>query len=288
MKKIVNWLIHIEETARKFYEDAANRFADDKELSGLLRELSEDEKLHYEAVVSAYELINVEDLPAHIFLDKETMEGLENFALTCRKKLDSGTLSKTELMDAVITLETSEVNGLFLYVINSLKKRPEKFHPAVSNIQEHKDRIRKFVDARSEFKAFRDRVNRLPDGARESLLVVDDEKAVANIFNILLKEQGTVVTASNGREALERLSERDFAAVVSDVDMPVMGGIEFYEEAVRKYPSLKDRFVFLTGRLDGPKYDFLKRNHLKFLEKPASIKDVRRSVAEIIEAHRRH
>ncbi len=287
MKKIVNWLIHIEETAKKFYEDAANRFADDKDLSGLLRELSEDERLHYEAVVSAYELINIEDLPAHIFLDKETMEGIENFALTCRKKLDEGALSKTELMDAIITLETSEWNGLFLYVINSLKKRLEKSHPAVSNIREHKDRIRKFVDVHPEFKTFRDRVNRMPDVARESLLVVDDEKALANIFNILLKEQGNVVTASNGKEALERLSERYFAAIVSDVDMPVMGGIEFYEEAIRMYPSLKDRFIFLTGRLDGARFDFLKRNRLRFLEKPASIKDVRRSVAEIIEAHRR-
>ncbi len=284
MKDIIDWLIRVEGMAMRFYDDASRLFAADKDLSGLLMELSGNEKLHYEAVMGAYELVKEKDHPPHIILDSETRQSIESFVLECARKLGSGLLTGEELMDAIITLETSEINGLFLYVMNSLKKRPGRPLAASLDLEEHMERIRKFVRSRPEFTNFRERVDRLPDATRKNLLVVDDEEAVANAFNIILKDQGNVFVASNGKEALELVSERDFAAIVTDIDMPAMNGIEFYNEATRQFPPLKSRFVFLSGAYNVAAHEFMRLHSLKFLDKPASIKDIRRSVAEIIEA----
>jgi CheY-like chemotaxis protein len=59
-----------------------------------------------------------------------------------------------------------------------------------------------------------------------SVLVVDDEPDLREIFSAWLQDEGCVVfTAANGVEALELLEARKIDALVSDIRMPVMDGI---------------------------------------------------------------
>ena len=61
-------------------------------------------------------------------------------------------------------------------------------------------------------------------GAR--ILVVDDDETNRELARILCATAGlTVVAAINGQEAVQRISEDDFALVLMDVQMPVMDGI---------------------------------------------------------------
>ncbi len=61
----------------------------------------------------------------------------------------------------------------------------------------------------------------------KTVLIVDDEHAIVDVLQGLLGDEGYhVLTAANGREALERLSEGIPDVAVVDVMMPVMGGRE--------------------------------------------------------------
>src|ERR1700675_4379399 len=59
------------------------------------------------------------------------------------------------------------------------------------------------------------------------ILVVDDEPAVQNaLFRALTLEHYDVTSASDGHEALERLSTAPYEAIILDIAMPRMDGLE--------------------------------------------------------------
>jgi two-component system response regulator AtoC len=69
------------------------------------------------------------------------------------------------------------------------------------------------------------------------ILVVDDEPAILRVLADKLKGEGMVCqTASSGREALELLESHTFDAVISDLHMPGMNGLELLGEVSLKYP----------------------------------------------------
>ena len=83
---------------------------------------------------------------------------------------------------------------------------------------------------------------------RGRLLVVDDEPALLRSVRALLSTTHEVVTASSGRQALELLrADPDFDAVLADLMMADVTGMELYDAVLRDHPELATRFVFMTG-----------------------------------------
>ena len=78
------------------------------------------------------------------------------------------------------------------------------------------------------------------------VLVVDDEAAACKLLSVIL---GPAVfhctTASNGEEALVALQRGQFDAVISDLHMPGISGMELLAEVRRCYPHLA--FLVTTG-----------------------------------------
>jgi EAL domain-containing protein (putative c-di-GMP-specific phosphodiesterase class I) len=69
---------------------------------------------------------------------------------------------------------------------------------------------------------------------RSRILLVDDDTTILRAYGRVLKEGGwSVEPASDARDALERMKTVSFGAIVSDVSMPFMGGLEFLR-AVRE------------------------------------------------------
>src|SRR5437660_487087 len=69
------------------------------------------------------------------------------------------------------------------------------------------------------------------------------------LMKLLEREGHEVVAVENGLEAIERLgpaSDR-FDAVVTDLQMPRLGGRALYEQLREQRPQLAERFVFVTG-----------------------------------------
>jgi CheY-like chemotaxis protein len=117
---------------------------------------------------------------------------------------------------------------------------------------------------------------------QEKVLVVDDEKGIIDVLRIMLKKECGVEFAMNGKEALEKLRDQSFAAIISDIKMPIMDGIEFYTKAVEEYPYTRTKFLFLTGFSSVEHTKFFEMNNLKCLSKPSQMKDIKKAVTEII------
>jgi len=59
------------------------------------------------------------------------------------------------------------------------------------------------------------------------ILIVDDQEENLYLLNTLLNGFGyQVVSARNGKDALEKLQGEDFQIIISDILMPVMDGFQ--------------------------------------------------------------
>ena len=94
---------------------------------------------------------------------------------------------------------------------------------------------------------------KVASGARELILLVEDEPMVLNIGRKMLKNIGyRVLTASNGREALEIFNQnaQDIDLVLTDLVMPQMGGRDLIRSIHQTRPDMK--VIVWTGYpLDG-------------------------------------
>jgi CheY-like chemotaxis protein len=81
-----------------------------------------------------------------------------------------------------------------------------------------------------------------------SILVVDDDRAIRSLLEALLLRSGaTVDSASDGREAIERLRTGAYAAIILDLMMPVVDGFEVLEHVRSNAPELLSRIIVLTA-----------------------------------------
>jgi CheY-like chemotaxis protein len=90
---------------------------------------------------------------------------------------------------------------------------------------------------------------------RASILVVDDEPNVADLFRQRFRREarhGTYVMhfAASGAEALDRLTgeiQPALIAVLSDINMPGMDGLELLAEIKQRFPGLPVMMVTAYG-----------------------------------------
>jgi len=111
---------------------------------------------------------------------------------------------------------------------------------------------------------------RVVNGIGKVALVVEDEPAVLDLIVTLLGETGwRVDVASGGRAAFDRVRERRYDLVVSDMRMRDGDGEEFYRQAVAHAADYRRRFIFITGDTATQRgWAFLEDADVPVIEKP--------------------
>lgn len=286
MKKILLWLASIEKKAAELYECASNLFSDDAVFSKLLKQLGEDERLHYALVCRAADALEVTGHESIISMDSESVQKVQAPFAELEDLIRRNALTKDELLRYIAVLEFSELNGIFLYAVDTLKARSVKEASlAAHNIEQHKERIRHYLETHPGYGDLLDAVGRLPKLGAERILVVDSRKVNAGILKAVLETEGVIECAVSGSEALSKIEAGGFSAVLINLESEGVDGIEFYRAAAEKYPALKDRFVFLTASAERPEYaSFFKRHNLPYLKKPAPVKDIRDKIRKTLRA----
>ncbi|MEK6790712.1 MAG: response regulator [Deltaproteobacteria bacterium] len=284
MKVISGWLMEMEERAAVAYEQAAAILSDDAEVSTLLKRLAADEWMHLESLKGASGIIDelsVAGVPL-IRLDEETKAGIASAFESCERQIMDGSLSKNGMIECLVATEFSEWNGLFLYVVNALARRDSAYKSVPPRMQQHKRLIERYLQSLPDAGVCLKKITQLPIAWQEKILVVDDYAMITDMLSALLDDEGAIDVARNGMEAIEKLKTNYYAAIISDVDMPVMNGLRLYEEAVKIYPAISERFLFFTGSTDDERRDFFSKNRIRYIVKPARIGDIRKAVAQIL------
>lgn len=115
------------------------------------------------------------------------------------------------------------------------------------------------------------------------ILVVDDEEEVREHMSKLISNHFAckIDTASNGREALDKIKKDKFDLVVLDIRMPGLSGIDVIKEAVKFTPETKILAVSAYDSQDVAN-EALKYGAVDFIHKPQTAAGIERKVRDIL------
>lgn len=286
MLDIISWLLTVEKKAEEMYNLAAEYFRDDESLKNFLENLAADEAWHFHAMSYANEhYLKNPAYETSVIVDQDIKERIEGVFSMLHKHLEAGTLTKGILHEGIITTEFSEWNDIFLYVIDSMKTNIDEFKNIGSRIQHHKRKIELFYDTcpdLTDCDVKIDKLKNLEPIWSDNILVVDDEEPITDLLEAILESEGKVDKAHDGNEALEKLKNKYYDLIISDVDMPGLNGIAFFEKASEIYHGLNERFIFFTGLLTDEKLRYFKEKNVGFMQKPVRMNQIKEKALGIL------
>lgn len=125
----------------------------------------------------------------------------------------------------------------------------------------------------------------LPPAGCETLLLVDDDKQIRDFGERVLTLSGYIVlTAANGREALEvyAKSRNEISLLILDLNMPLMGGKECLQELLKIDPDV--RAIIASGfYVDGPTKQIIEAGAKGFVQKPFDSKQLLETVRKALD-----
>ncbi len=115
-----------------------------------------------------------------------------------------------------------------------------------------------------------------------TVLLVEDEPMVRQVAERALTRHGyTVITATNGEEALEVLSRGEpIELLVSDVVMPLMDGPTMVREARKTRPKLP--ILFMSGYAEEQLRKSIDIDNVAFLPKPFSVQELAEAARKVL------
>ena len=115
------------------------------------------------------------------------------------------------------------------------------------------------------------------DGNRTSLLVVDDEEGIADVYAAMLADDYDTRTAYGGREALEKINE-DIDIVLLDRRMPAPDGDEVLTEIRERGLDVRVGMITATE----PDFDIVEMDFDDYLVKPLDSDDLHEAVHKLL------
>lgn len=116
------------------------------------------------------------------------------------------------------------------------------------------------------------------------ILIVDDFATLRMSLKSVLEQLGypEMDEAKDGQEAIDKLKEKDYDLIISDIDMPVMNGFELLDY-VKKDDNLKNiPVIFITAEAEREKIvESIKAGLDAYITKPFSISTLQQKIENI-------
>src|SRR6478752_7329553 len=121
-------------------------------------------------------------------------------------------------------------------------------------------------------------VLRAEEHGQPTVLVVDDEEPVQDMFKLFLKKTGfSRLIVGNGKDAIAALGKQKFDLCFLDLQLPDITGDQIYSFAKERYPDLP--IVIITGYPDSQMLDnILKHGPVTVLKKPLQLDQLQQAV----------
>lgn len=119
-----------------------------------------------------------------------------------------------------------------------------------------------------------------------TILIVEDEENVRDVLSSIARREGaSIVEAGDGQQGLKKLKENQVDAIITDLAMPIMNGLEMIEKIREDDPNVP--IVILTGENDSKAAQKgLRFGVFDLLEKPIDRGNLINRVHNAIEHHR--
>lgn len=117
------------------------------------------------------------------------------------------------------------------------------------------------------------------------ILIIDDDLTVLNLFEQFLRGDGfSVSVATDGREGLSLMRQKNPDLIITDIMMPEMDGLEMIREIRRHHPEIP--IIAISGGMKSAPINFLpharKFGAGRVFEKPVSLLHLRTAVRELL------
>lgn len=118
--------------------------------------------------------------------------------------------------------------------------------------------------------------NPVKNGLEETIrvLVADDDEVCREILQDAIRKEGVeVILATDGIDALERLSEAPSDILISDLNMPRMDGLTLLKKARRQHPNILTIIITGYGSLQSA-IEAIRLGAYDYIQKPFKIEEI--------------
>ena len=123
-----------------------------------------------------------------------------------------------------------------------------------------------------------------PIVARARVLMIDDQIGMGRSTRLLMSREYDITPVTRAEDALERIAKGEqYDAIVCDLMMPEMSGVEFHEQLEKVSPAYAKRVVFITGGAFTERARaFLQETRQPHLEKPFTEHALRAAIERVL------
>jgi two-component system chemotaxis response regulator CheY len=121
-----------------------------------------------------------------------------------------------------------------------------------------------------------------------NFLIVEDSPTMRQLISFSLKriQNAKIVEASDGVDALKKLSEGKFNLIIADINMPMMDGLKLLS-IIRKDPQYNNVPVIIvtTEGAEADREKGMKLGANAYLSKPIQTNDLVKTVKDLLKIH---
>jgi CheY-like chemotaxis protein len=119
---------------------------------------------------------------------------------------------------------------------------------------------------------------------KKKILIVEDEEGLRLLYEEELKAEGyEIVTARNGKEAVQRLEEMKPDLIILDIVMPVMDGMETLGRLLKKERKIP---IIINTSYPGYREDFMSWAADAYVMKSSDLGDLKEKVEKLLKRGR--